>query len=591
MGIPAKLTMSLYSYTSYLHRITFRNSQKMDQPPDRYILDNTSRSIRYRALALPDTKTSLSPTLCPDWAVLGIARQIRRSPSIALLLVSSSYVTLAYHTHPFSNTVETTVLALCALLLGRIIQEQESPEETRTSIGARPSKPDTTHPTGAPELRTTSPILSFGLGILFSIGIFTRITFILYGFPLGIMFLGLNMKASFNGCKSLLAGVRQFVISCIPLAIGLGGTAILSILVDSFYFGKLVIINKISGQALTSRELLSTSPLEWTNLSYKGSLVMTMLNNIKYNLKEENLAQHGLHPRFFHVLVNFPVLFGNLAWIGLSTLLSKVRAREWRSKNKLITALSYSGICGISVLSAMPHQEARFLTPLILPLVISLSGRISKLGCKFWPLWLLINLTGAIIFGAFHQSGVVPAINLVQHQSLGFQDCHVVEPTNTHAICTVYPSQSGVLHMDDGMSYTTHVVFYKTYMPPHHLFGYNRLAAKGCNVDLKISDWRQKSRVEVVADLIAERQRVPLAPDVDLRKKLLEEKGGKAVIFRRIGPKQFERTILIAPATVDFSREYFYESRDSIARHANLDHLDIILQNPLKYLSLNIFYL
>jgi hypothetical protein len=32
----------------------------------------------------------------------------------------------------------------------------------------------------------------------------------------------------------------------------------------------------------------------------------------------------------------------------------------------------------------MPHQEARFLTPLILPLVISLSGRIARLGRRFW---------------------------------------------------------------------------------------------------------------------------------------------------------------------------------------------------------------
>jgi len=50
----------------------------------------------------------------------------------------------------------------------------------------------------------------------------------------------------------------------------------------------------------------------------------------------------------------------------------------------LLLALAYSGIFGISLLSVMPHQEARFLTPLIIPLVVSLSGRISKLGRKFW---------------------------------------------------------------------------------------------------------------------------------------------------------------------------------------------------------------
>jgi len=99
-----------------------------------------------------------------------MARQIKRSPSIALLLVSSSYVTLAYHTHPFSNTVETLVLTLSAAVLSNIIHDHDTHE------------------------RVTPAGMSFLLGVLFAVGVFTRITFVLFGFPFGVMFLYLNWK-------------------------------------------------------------------------------------------------------------------------------------------------------------------------------------------------------------------------------------------------------------------------------------------------------------------------------------------------------------------------------------------------------------
>ena len=148
----------------------------------------------------------LTKALRLDWAVVRMARQIRRSPSIALLLVSSSYVTLAYHTHPFSNTVETVILALCATVLSSIIQDHDS------SISPAPSSPASNDPasTIAPASagvetnpRPTPMALSFVLGVLFAVGTFTRITFVVYGFPLGVMFLYLNFKAAFTKNRSM----------------------------------------------------------------------------------------------------------------------------------------------------------------------------------------------------------------------------------------------------------------------------------------------------------------------------------------------------------------------------------------------------
>lgn len=313
-----------------------------------------------------------------------MARQIRRSPSIALLLVASSYVTLAYHTHPFSNTVETLILALSAVVLGKIIQQHETsttlPSTTlsKSTTASHPSSASASSvlPSTGPYQPRPSPIhLTFLLGVLFAVGTFTRITFAVFGFPFGVMLLYLNAKASFwkgrstyvgiypniNECPSKtvcslhltkhhpycdirLRGLVAFIQACMPLAIGLGSMSAAAIFIDSIYFGKLVISRQPHGSPMTLVEIFSTSPLSWPSLSVQGSPTLTMWNNLQYNLDKDNLALHGLHPRFFHLLLNFPVLFGNLAWIGLSTIIRKVVAREWSSRSKLVTGTFISPV-------------------------------------------------------------------------------------------------------------------------------------------------------------------------------------------------------------------------------------------------------
>ncbi|KAF9981349.1 hypothetical protein BGZ75_007384 [Mortierella antarctica] len=480
--------------------------------------------VTSRALFITQRLAFVLISLIIDWAVVRMARQIRRSPSVALLLVSSSYVTLAYHTHPFSNTVETVILALCATVLSSIILDHDSSMSPAPASSALADRTSTVAPAGnqssiraESNTRPTPIALSFLLGVLFAVGTFTRITFVVYGFPLGVMFLYLNFKATFTKNRTIAAGASKFIATCLPLALGLAAMSAFAVLIDSIYFHKLIIYNISNGVRLSLRDILITHPKNWHQLSYKGSLTFTMWNNLRYNLDEKNLAEHGLHPRFLHLLLNFPVLFGNLALIAVLTLLQKCRAREWGSQSKLVTTLSYSGIFGISVLSTMPHQEARFLTPLILPLIISLSGRISKLGRKFW-----------------------------------------------------------------------------------HLLGYNPKQAQSHGLDLRVSDWREKDRTQLLQDLgisdqsqgqktqekIALVDRTLLGP---VQNQL--EKGQQALLFRKAGPSHWQRTILIAPSTVDFTDQEFYATRNQISRHANFDHIQTILHDPMNSLQLNIFYL
>ncbi|KAG9320322.1 hypothetical protein KVV02_002455 [Mortierella alpina] len=576
----------------------------VDQEADHFVTS--------RALFITQRLAFVLISLIIDWAVVRMARQIRRSPSVALLLVSSSYVTLAYHTHPFSNTVETVILALCATVLSSIILDHDSSMSPAPTSSALADPTSTVAPAGNQSSiraetnpRPTPIALSFLLGVLFAVGTFTRITFVVYGFPLGVMFLYLNFKATFTKNRTVAAGASKFIETCLPLALGLAAMSAFAVLIDSIYFHKLIIYNISNGVRLSLRDILITHPKNWHQLSYKGSLTFTMWNNLRYNLDEKNLAEHGLHPRFLHLLLNFPVLFGNLALIAVVTLLQKCRAREWSSQSKLVTTLSYSGIFGISVLSTMPHQEARFLTPLILPLIISLSGRISKLGRKFWPLWLLGNGIMALVLGLFHQSGLVPAMEIVQQQALGFQECREVRSSaahsnNDHTVCFTHDEIRGKYHTADGGTYTTHVIFYKTYLPPQHLLGYNPKQAQSHGLDLRVSDWREKDRTQLLQDLgvsdqpqgqktqekIAVVDRTLIGP---VQNQL--EKGQQALLFRKAGPSQWQRTILIAPSTVDFTDQEFYATRDQISRHANFDHIQTILQDPMNSLQLHIFYL
>lgn len=52
-------------------------------------------------------------------------------------------------------------------------------------------------------------------------------------------------------------------------------------------------------------------------------LIITPLNLLQYNLKVDNLHLHGLHPRYLHVLVNWPLLFGVALW-GVGEELLKI---------------------------------------------------------------------------------------------------------------------------------------------------------------------------------------------------------------------------------------------------------------------------
>ena len=121
--------------------------------------------------------------------------------------------------------------------------------------------------------------------------------------------------------------------------------------------------------------------------------IFTPYNNLRYNLDASNLASHGLHPFYQHFLVNLPQLLGP--------------AVIFLPFTSATNSLFWTAITGTACLSAFQHQEARFLLPAV-PLLLA-SLRVPKRVARVWAAaWLIFNILAGVIFGTYHQGGVVP---------------------------------------------------------------------------------------------------------------------------------------------------------------------------------------
>ncbi|KAA8910889.1 Alg9-like mannosyltransferase family-domain-containing protein [Sphaerosporella brunnea] len=122
--------------------------------------------------------------------------------------------------------------------------------------------------------------------------------------------------------------------------------------------------------------------------------VITPLNNLLYNSQTKNLAEHGLHPYYTHLLANLPQLLGPALVLLRRPLNTPV----------------LSALGGLLALSLLPHQEARFLLPCVPLLLTSMAlPRSTKLKRAWIVSWIIFNTVYGVLMGAYHQAGIVPA--------------------------------------------------------------------------------------------------------------------------------------------------------------------------------------
>ena len=258
------------------------------------------------------------------------------------------------------------------------------------------------------------------------------------------------------------------------------------------------------------------------------------LNAAMYNASARNLARHGLHHRLTHALVNLPLLTGPLALAASADLASSLRRRVrcWlhgassaggvspdaasvsnaspdgdpdaspsaqpdgpppRLRRLLVPSILFP----LVALSYAPHQEVRFLLPLMLPMLLlyghTLAGSapdrsVAARGRGAWRLvaWLCLQLTLASFYAIVHQGGVAQAV-----AGLPRSPSHQLAETTSRA-------------SRDGRTATA--IFFRTYMPPRSLLG----IASDVPMTWRIVDLGGASRTELAQAVEATRGRCRL---------------------------------------------------------------------------------
>lgn len=282
------------------------------------------------------------------------------------------------------------------------------------------------------------------LGALIGFGFFTRFTYVLFHTPLALYLLYLSLQKCFSICGesgSVRAAVEAVAFLTLAHVTGIFLAALPCVLIDSFYF----------------QSSLSFPPEKW---------ILAPVNNMLYNILHS--SEHGAHPCYLHLLVNFQLLFGPLGVLTLASLtliLLQVCKRTLRYKHQTLLLFYLSAtVFPLLLLSIAPHQEARFLLPLLLPTVLHTVTRTRVVAASMnakrliflLVVWLLFNLSVGVFYAFFHQGGVLPSLMQLS---------------------------SHVSSCDSSFSNSS-IIYYNTYMPPRHLL----LLLKKGKADMQLAD-------------------------------------------------------------------------------------------------------
>lgn len=274
----------------------------------------------------------------------------------------TSYITLIYQSHCFSNSVETPLVMVCLMLVNDLRFDLEVKKSGKCDFEKL-----------------------FYLGLVVACGIFNRITFACY-FIIPSFYV---FKYIWKYKMGVFAGILGFLIPTISF-----------IAIDTYEF---------------------TGQLDLDNL------IITPWNNLKYNSNMENLSQHGIHPYYTHLIINLPQI------LGPSILLIAYKFKNTYYRTTPFLTL----VSGLLFMSVVPHQELRFLIPLLpvatccfdfnyLPSNQQQNDKIkkklfnkpeavlssfSKLGNYILWAWYIFNFFMCILMGILHQGGVVPTLD------------------------------------------------------------------------------------------------------------------------------------------------------------------------------------
>ncbi|XP_071650491.1 GPI mannosyltransferase 4 [Temnothorax longispinosus] len=359
-----------------------------------------------------------------DYFLYKICYMYGQNYRVRLVTYASSYVMLTYATRTLSNSIELVLTAALLYFVSRCMAYSEKVVLQNDYLSKKYSEAATAvERVKYYKLRALLPSHSlndcFVLATITVIGIFNRPTFVAFAFVPIFFWLQRGMNSKSVGFRDFHIRMFVFVLCGLP-------AAIFFILVDSFYFG-----------------YLTMAEIGQLEIGI-NNFVVTPVNFLKYNANTKNLESHGLHPHFLHFLVNIPLLFNVLGVIGLLTVAKMIHSglkAQWLHLPRLqsiVGLMTFTFIIPVALLSVFPHQEPRFIIPVLFPLVFLYAPELSQVPSldivrryvnddgnsetcspveptkhksRKLMLWYISNLLLAFFYAFAHQGGVLPLVS------------------------------------------------------------------------------------------------------------------------------------------------------------------------------------
>jgi len=345
----------------------------------------------------------LAATFIIDISVINIRSLQLRDPFPPLLIFSSSYLILTFFQRPFSNTFEEMLLVLCLWTFLACVPPRQANLRERKMKGSGASR----RAIGNIQL---NGFRAFFLGFIFILGAFTRLSFVVYVLPIlfAYLYMCYNRQASNKFAKFI-----NRLYEIMPLALGIIVSGLIFVIADSLYFGTLNII--YDGKHYVNLDNVwdvLNVPEKIASIRFSGHLIFTPFNNLLKNLSEIS------EPNCIHLLVNMPILYGPLYFLGIHYIIQALSKATVKSRDIYKTVSIYCILMGIVGLIIIPQQETKYLESLNAFMALALADKISSFVGKekiaFFTIYIIFNVSLTLEHILIHHGGIVPYTPTVQ---------------------------------------------------------------------------------------------------------------------------------------------------------------------------------
>lgn len=410
-------------------------------------------------------------TLCLDAAIVFTFPP--KTARYLLCLHGISTATTTFMVRPFSNSHEALLFNFC--LLWTLASYLRPTEHTKAKMAASPIVP----------------------AVLAVHGFFTRFTFAVFVLPLALFINYCTMHfRSGSRALSLVGALAAGLFAIVSFY--------LCAVTDTKFYARLA-------QA-TGTKVATVGGTRW---------VIAPINALVYNAKTDNVAQHGLHPRWLHAAVNLPMMvgvancvvlvirgwqfarrswtpFGSARPLHSSTSSSTDRATsaaqtsDRKAANQIVDLAATAtgdrivtervdlecvavGLClstlvfSLAILSISPHQEPRFLVALALPSSVVMAYALQSHYLTLRPRLVRILVTFHVVqhvvqlvfFSFLHQGALVAVLFSIDRSlslSQGRVEHHILYRTFPVPLHLVPHASSHIIEQHDSSSHPAEVV-------------------------------------------------------------------------------------------------------------------------------------